>query len=226
MYQRLISRVLYVVGISRGEINRNYDFSLTRAEWNLEVEPLRAGFAFARMKDRQIIITGFMGSGKSAVAQALARILECVALDLDYEITQREQRSPKEIIDTDSEPAFREIETRTLREILEKILKTDSTYVIALGGGTWTLERNRDLIRKNRCLSVWLDAPFDLCWKRILASGDERPLARDESEARNLYDERRASYQRADSHVAASENKSAVELAEEITQALTLGSAQ
>ena len=171
------------------------------------------------MKNRQIIITGFMGSGKSVLAHELAQILGCQALDLDYEITQRQQRLPKEIIETDGELAFREIETRTLSEVLEEFLKREATRVIALGGGTWTLARNRDVIHKHNCLTVWLDAPFDLCWKRILASGDERPLARNESEARNLFKDRRTSYKRADLHVEASENKSAGDLAREIAQA-------
>ncbi|MGI9167941.1 MAG: shikimate kinase [Pyrinomonadaceae bacterium] len=170
------------------------------------------------MKDRQIIITGFMGSGKSAVAQALARILECVALDLDYEITQREQRGPKEIIEIDGESAFREIETQTLSKVLKEVLETDAAHVIALGGGTFTIERNREIIRTHNCHTVWLDVPFDLCWKRILSSGDERPLARNESEARSLYRERHDSYRRAELHVEASENTSADQIAEEIAR--------
>lgn len=178
------------------------------------------------MKDRQIIITGFMGSGKSALARALARILECVALDLDYEITHREQRSPKKIIETDGESAFREIETQTLSKVLKEVLETDAAHVIALGGGTWTLERNREIIRKHHCHTVWLDVPFDLCWKRILASGDERPLARNECEARNLYRERRDSYRRAALHVEPSENTSADHIAGEIAHAISIGKAE
>ncbi len=174
------------------------------------------------MRSRRIIITGFMGSGKTAVARALARILNYQTLDLDEVITQLEQRGPKEIIETDGEPAFREIETQTLSKVLKEVLETDAAHVIALGGGTWTLERNREIIRKHRCHTVWLDVPFDLCWKRILASGDERPLARNESEARNLYQERRDSYRRAVLHVAATEKRSADHIAGEIAQALSI----
>lgn len=175
------------------------------------------------MRIPTIIITGFMGSGKTAVAQALARILNYQAVDLDEVITQREHRGPKEIIQTDGEPAFREVETRTLSQVLREVLETNVAHVIALGGGAWTLERNREIIRQHHCHTVWLDVPFDLCWKRILASGDERPLARNECEARSLYQERRDSYRRAPLHVEGSENKSADHIAGEIAQALSPG---
>ena len=174
------------------------------------------------MRIHQIVITGFMGSGKTAVARALARILKCEALDLDEVITQRQQRRPKEIIQNDGEAAFREIETQTLRRILDEARERDVAHVIALGGGTWTLERNRDIVQRNNCYTVWLDVPFDRCWKRILAAGDESPLARNEDEARALYGERLDSYRRADFHVKPSDNTSAEHVANEVAQALSL----
>lgn len=161
-----------------------------------------------------------MGSGKTAVARALARILKYAALDLDEVIGQREQRSPKEIIQRDGEPAFRKIETQILYQVLNEVQETDLACVIALGGGTWTLERNREIIREHHCQTVWLDVSFDLCWKRILASGDERPLAPNEHEARDLYRERRDSYRRANLHIAPNEITSADDVAAEIARVL------
>ena len=79
--------------------------------------------------DHPIIITGFMGAGKTTVARALARVLNCNALDLDLLITEKEKRSPKEIIEQDGEAAFREVETRNLRQALSR----GSDRVIALG---------------------------------------------------------------------------------------------
>lgn len=78
----------------------------------------------------QIIIIGFMGTGKTTVAFELARKLNCRAIDLDDLITQREKRSPKEIIQQDGEAAFRSIETQMLREALMA-----SARVVAVGGG-------------------------------------------------------------------------------------------
>jgi len=143
--------------------------------------------------NQRIVIVGFMGCGKTTVAEALARRLNCAMIDLDSFITEREGRSPAEIIEQDGEPAFREIETRTLREAL----KNNEARVFALGGGAWTIEANRALVAEHDCLSVWLDAPFEVCWERIMSSGNTvRPLAPDRETAKNLYDDRRPSYEK------------------------------
>ncbi|MEK6280628.1 MAG: shikimate kinase [Acidobacteriota bacterium] len=160
-----------------------------------------------------IVITGFMGSGKTTVAIALARLLGCAALDLDEMIKEREHRSPREIIEQDSEDRFREIETHLLAQLL-----TDSPVcVVALGGGTWTIAHNRTLLAEHGSLTVWLDAPFDLCWKRIETSGQLRPLAPSYETARKRYQERLDVYGLADHRVPISESESAEEIASKIT---------
>ena len=136
-----------------------------------------------------------MGSGKTTVAQALANRLGCDMIDLDSFITKHESRTPGEIIEQDGEAAFRDIETRQLCHLLEE----PDARVIALGGGTWTIETNRELVTRSGGLTVWLDAPFELCWQRIQAisvsGGRVRPLAPDRESARGLYERRRASYE-------------------------------
>lgn len=154
---------------------------------------------------RPIVITGFMGAGKTTVARALAQRLNCHAVDLDEFIKARHGRTAQQIIDEDGETAFREIETNALREVLisshnisASIIDGNSTCVIALGGGAWTLERNRALVATHNCLVVWLDAPFELCWKRITredANLNSRPFARNIESAQRRFDERRGFYQ-------------------------------
>jgi len=172
------------------------------------------------MENAPIVITGFMGSGKSTVGRALARRLDSQMVDLDKEILKQEKRSAKQIIEEDGETAFREIETRVLCDVLQK----NAAGVIALGGGAWTVARNRELITSAGGTSVWLDAPFSVCWQRIVAGivdGREgRPLARNEPEALGLYTQRRAAYAAADLHVEDRGNKTADELAVEIAIAL------
>ncbi len=163
----------------------------------------------------RIVITGFMGAGKTTVARALAARLKGEMIDLDDLITARSGRTPQQIIDTDGEPRFREIETETLREALEQ----SKARIIALGGGAWTIAENRALIERPGCLSVWLDAPFELCWQRIASGKDERPLARSRDSAQKLYGERRMIYQLAALWVAAGEGRSAAEVAAEIAAA-------
>ena len=164
------------------------------------------------MTDRRIVIVGFMGCGKTTVAKALAQRLGCDSLDLDSFVTNREGRSPAEIIAQDSEPSFREIETRALKVVLEE----NPAGVIALGGGAWMIEANRALAEKHACLSVWLDAPFELCWERIQSSGTNRPLAPDRQSAQALYDSRSLTYGLAQIRIDAHEIKELDEIVIEV----------
>lgn len=159
-----------------------------------------------------IVITGFMGSGKSTVASALAHRLQCEMIDLDEVITLEAGRSPKQIIEEDEEQGFREIETRTL----EKSLANDRPVVIALGGGTWIIKRNRDLIGKRAGICVWLDTPFELCWQRIRQADDIRPLAPNREAALALFAERQPVYELAAIRLEVSEDKNGELIAAEI----------
>jgi shikimate kinase len=151
--------------------------------------------------NRRIIILGFMACGKTTVARELARLLEVASIDLDSFVSDREGRSPAEIIAADGEPAFREIETRALNDVLTK----SDAQVISLGGGTWTIPANRTLIARHDCVTVWLDAPFDLCWQRIIEGGETvRPLAPNHDTARNRYEARRTDYALAENRIVVS----------------------
>ena len=119
------------------------------------------------MENALIVITGFMGSGKAPLRRPSLFGSICTMIDLGREILKQEDRSARQIIEEDGEPVFREIETRVLRDVLQK----NASGVIALGGGAWTFPRNRELIAAAGGISVWLDAPFNLCWQRIV-SGD------------------------------------------------------
>lgn len=166
-------------------------------------------------RPRRIIITGFMCAGKTTVARALAARLDCASLDTDAAIVARARRSIEAIIEAEGEARFREIETSVLRDVLEN----REARVIALGGGTWTLAENRAAIAAHDCLTVWLDAPFALCWQRIAAARDTpsaRPLARNQEQARALYAARRDAYSLAAWRVQAGEARSAEDMAAEI----------
>lgn len=166
------------------------------------------------MTNQQIVIMGFMGTGKSTVAFELARKLKCRAIDLDDLIAEHEGRGPKEIIEQDGEEAFRKIETK----ILNGALQEKSARVLAVGGGAWTIAENRKLIVEHGALTVWLDAPFALCWKRIAAGNEARPLAPSREVAESLFAKRRPIYALADVRIAVSQNESAGEIATKITR--------
>jgi len=158
-----------------------------------------------------------MGAGKSTVAAALALALHRSMVDLDQFLAEREGRSVPLMIDESGEEYFRRAETRALREALED----KRARVIALGGGTWTIARNRDLIQAHEGQTIWLDAPFELCWQRITLAGDTRPLARDREKAQRLFHARRALYELAALRVQVNEETSVGQLVAEITLALS-----
>ncbi len=141
-----------------------------------------------------IVFTGFMGCGKSVIAREIASQLGVMMVDLDHAITDIQGKSPARLIAEDGEGAFRQIETA----ILERILQQGSVGVIALGGGAWITAANRELIAQRGGLTVWLDTPFSVCWKRIETSGEERPLGRSQQQARELFEKRRPVYQLAE----------------------------
>ena len=170
--------------------------------------------SLAMNRDRRIVIVGFMGSGKTTVAKALAAHLECGMLDLDAVISALQNMSIPELIREQGESAFRDAETSALQIVLDRL----QPRIIALGGGAWTLERNRDLIRNHDCVTVFLDAPYDLCWQRITSHPVPRPLALDEPE--KLYRERHPQYALADIHVEVTDRMSADELAARIAEAI------
>ena len=155
---------------------------------------------------RRIVITGFMAAGKTSVARALARLWGCEMIDLDEIVSEQEKRSIHDLITEYGEEIFRQTETQVLRALLEK----NPARVIATGGGTWTVERNRSLIEEHDCVTVWLDAPFEVCWQRIIGSGKTvRPLAPDRETAKVRYHSRRDDYALAGRHILVDETDSA-----------------
>ncbi len=145
---------------------------------------------------KRIVLTGFMGVGKSSVGRHLAQILRSERIDLDFFIEKNEKRKIAEIIDTDGEAEYRVIESANLRLLLDE----SRAQVISLGGGTWTIDANRELIRSSGLTSIWLESTFEHCWYNIKFSHKERPLARDKQKARRLFEERKKVYCLADWH--------------------------
>ena len=166
------------------------------------------------MKDKKrIVLTGFMGVGKTTVAKHLASMLQCERIDLDAVITESECRSIAEIIEQVGIARFREIETANLRGILE-----ENARIIALGGGAWTVEENRRLIKAHGFTTVWLESSFEHCWLNISASKRVRPLARNKSDAFRLFEERQKVYCLADWHFIIKPEFNSFEVAKRIAE--------
>lgn len=147
-------------------------------------------------RDIRIALTGFMGVGKSSVSRHLAQRLKCRQIDLDAFTEAREKRRIAEIIDTDGLEYYRSLETRNL----EQLLGESDARILSLGGGTWTVPANRELLKTHGFTSVWLESTFEHCWLNITFSRKDRPLARDKQSALKLFEERQKDYCLAEWH--------------------------
>ena len=130
---------------------------------------------WSAMGVRAVFLVGFMASGKSSVGQELARRLDWDFVDLDARIESRERQTVPEIFRDRGEPGFRLAETSALRDLLTEPLTRNR--VVALGGGAFVQERNRELLRQ--WPSVFLESPVPELWQRSLTDGVERPLRED-----------------------------------------------
>ena len=164
--------------------------------------------------ETRIVLTGFMGVGKSTVARFLSSILKCEKIDLDSYTEQIEKRTIAEIINCEGEACYRQIETENLR----RILSNHQAQIIALGGGAWTIEENRRLIKERNFTTVWLESSFDHCWRNIRLSKRDRPLAKNKQQTRQLFDERQKFYCLADWHFVIKPDLTSFEIARKIAE--------
>ncbi|MBM3783089.1 MAG: shikimate kinase [Acidobacteria bacterium] len=140
-----------------------------------------------------LFLVGFMGSGKTTIGALLAEALRIPFVDLDDDIETATGRTIADIFSNDGEARFRDLEHQAL------LARLSGCCVVALGGGAYTFERNRDALR-GRGRAIWLDCPFETALRRV-AGFEHRPLARDPEKFKSLFDARHAEYAKADVRV-------------------------
>ena len=144
----------------------------------------------------RIVLTGFMGAGKTTIGRLLAQQLGWQFLDLDAHIEQRCGKSIADLFADQGEPHFRRAESSALANALRT-----RNLVLALGGGAPETLTNRLLLEQTpRTAVVFLDAPFavlfDRCMLQAINSGIDRPNLRDPALAAARFAARRPLYQR------------------------------
>lgn len=130
-----------------------------------------------------IVLTGMPGSGKTTVGKLLAEALGRPYWDVDGLIEEKAGMAPGQIILTQGEPAFRNLETEVIRELAPK-----TGCVIATGGGAVLRKENIDLLRMNGKL-FFLDRPVE----QLIPTAD-RPLSTTKEAILRRYEERYGIY--------------------------------
>lgn len=149
----------------------------------------------------RIVLTGFMGSGKTTAGRRLAERLGWRFLDLDHEIERRECSAVPAIFSERGEAHFRRVESAALAAALG-----ERNIVLALGGGVPEELGNRLLLEQTpRTTVIHLTAGFqtlvDRCLLQILAgTATARPNLANLDLAAKRYELRRKHYDRVASH--------------------------
>ena len=149
----------------------------------------------------RIVLTGFMGSGKTTIGSLLAERLGWRFLDLDREIEARDGRTVPQIFSEQGEAHFRRLESATLASLLGQ-----RHVVIALGGGAPEELGNRLLLEQTpNTAIVYLSASFDTLVARCTAQAADptataRPNLTDLTAAERRFHLRRPHYERIAAH--------------------------
>lgn len=134
--------------------------------------------ADAPAAEKPIALLGVRGAGKSTIGQALARKLGVAFVELDQRIEEAAGLPLGEVFALHGEAYYRRLE----REVLTQLLAQPSQMVLATGGSIVNDPTNYGLLRA-RCHTIWLRARPEDHWNRVVAQGDQRPMAGHSSEA-------------------------------------------
>lgn len=139
-----------------------------------------------------VILTGFMGSGKSSLGVRLSYRLKMPLIDTDKKIEREQGCTISEIFEKQGESYFRQLET----DCIKKMIGQKSAHIISVGGGLPVKEENREILKKIGMV-VYLRIRPETVYER-LKEDTTRPLLQGENpqeKIKNLMDERASFYE-------------------------------
>ncbi|GIP32882.1 shikimate kinase [Paenibacillus sp. J2TS4] len=148
------------------------------------------------MKYSNLVLIGFMGTGKSTVGLALSGKLGWSFVDVDAKIEEKEGRTIPEMFAQNGEAYFRQVETAVIADIMQQ-----NRQIVSMGGGAVLAAGNRARMSSNG-LVIALSASVETIIERVRAD-QNRPLLQGNLEERvaSLMEQRKNAYDFADIHI-------------------------
>ncbi len=146
-----------------------------------------------KREKNNIILIGFMASGKSTLSKNLEKDSGFIRISTDEMIAEKMQMSISEIFANHGEEFFRKLEDEVLYTVSEMLRDTSKKFVVDCGGGAMYANNFNEL--KNYGDVCFLNVPYERVLDR-LKNDKSRPLANDEESLRRLYTIRLKDYKR------------------------------
>ena len=173
------------------------------------------------MKGKKIFLIGFMGCGKSTIANLLASEMKLPLKDIDLIIEKRAELTISEIFNEHGENFFRYLEGVVLNEILLEA----GEMMVSTGGGLPCFDHRMEWMNRND-ITIYLKCSVETLFNRIQIDSSKRPLVvnRTENELKefiqNKLDERKSIYESAS--IIIDGNLSSIEVVQEILKQIKL----
>lgn len=169
------------------------------------------------IREKSIVIIGFMGVGKTTVGELVAKQLYRTFIDIDKVIEERFEVPIVEVFKQIGEPAFRKLEKEIIMDFCTQKLK-----VISLGGGAFLQEEIRKMALEN-CIVIFLDITWELWKERLNIIINSRPVLQGLTmeEIEDLFNKRQGIYTNHHSRLE-TDHLNAIEIADYIVNSLKL----
>ena len=137
-----------------------------------------------------LFLCGFMGCGKTALGQVLAKQLQMPLIDMDEEIVRQSGMTIPELFEQKGESYFRKLESDMIRTLAQQ------TGIVSCGGGAMVNPVNAVIVQQYDGIIVYLQQTFAVCYERI-RHDKNRPLVQSHTkeELQQLFEERERWYQ-------------------------------
>lgn len=128
---------------------------------------------------RKIILLGYMGCGKSTIAEKLSDLIQIPFVDLDKSIEAKAEMTINQIFESFGEVYFRKLE----HDVFIELLASPENQIIGLGGGTPCYANNHELLKGEGITSIYLKASIETLFNRLAHNKSKRPIVANKSEA-------------------------------------------